>query len=128
MLAIDQYNFNNNVFDLEEKIENPSYLIFTIILFFFWYIFSLALPIVFPGEKTVKWEAHFIFLGYLAVVFIAEFSIIQKMLDIVNKPVEGEVKLIRDLSPFKYFSLLFSTSFAKYDFYTDVIFMTVLYR
>lgn len=50
------------------------------------------------------------------------------MMSIVNKPVEGEVKLIRDLSPLKYFSLLFSTAFAKYDFYTDVIFVTILYR
>jgi len=50
------------------------------------------------------------------------------MTAIVNKPVEGEVKLIRDLSPLKYFTLLFTTAFAKYDFYTDVIFATVLYR
>jgi len=38
------------VFDLEEQIEKPKYLVFTIILFILWYVFSLSLPILFPGE------------------------------------------------------------------------------
>jgi hypothetical protein len=64
----------------------------------------------------------------MILIFFLELIAIITMLRIVNKPLEGEIKLIRDLSTVKYIGFLFTSVLAKYDFYTDVIFATVLYR
>lgn len=50
------------------------------------------------------------------------------MIHIVNKSLEGEVKLLPDISRFKVINFMIVSALSKYDLYTDVIFASILYR
>jgi hypothetical protein len=127
-LAEDQYNFNSNVFDLDDSLQSILILLLFIFTFVSWIGISLSLPIIFPGKHTVQWEAHIIFSGFLGGTLVFEFSFIRYMISIVNRTLEGEVKLLPDLSALKVFNFMLMSGFAKYDFYTDVIFANILLR
>lgn len=127
-LAVDQYNFNSNVFDLDESLQPIWLLLVFLITFFVWCSISVALPIIFPGKRTVLWEAHIIFSGFMILTILFESFIIKFMTSIVNRQLEGEVKLLRDLSSIKIGNFLIVSCLAKYDFYTDVIFACILQR
>ena len=53
---------------------------------------------------------------------------ISYMISIVNRSLEGEVKLLPDVARLKIFNFMLVSLFAKYDLYTDVIFNLILWR
>jgi hypothetical protein len=49
-LNVDQYNFNSNVFDLDNSLQPFWLMLLFIITYVSWYCISFTLPITFPGK------------------------------------------------------------------------------